>query len=148
MSLRRFQIGKVVTSQREVPDFFAALICHKVFERFPRLRVASVENGAGWIKSLKASLYRGHAQTRGYYAKNLLDQFDEHIWVTPFREDDCEELVTHIPVERIIFGSDWPHLEGVEEPIDFLESIENFGDADKRLVMRENSHRLTAMANA
>lgn len=138
---------KVVTSQRAVPDFFAALICHKVFERFPRLRVASVENGAGWIKPLKARLFRGHAQTRGYYAKNPLDQFDEHIWVTPFWEDDCEELVTHIPVERILFGSDWPHLEGVEEPIDFLESIEGFSDADKRLVMRENTERLTSTAN-
>ena len=138
---------KVVTSQRAVPDFFGALICHKVFERFPRLRVASVENGAGWIKPLKTRLYRGHAQTSGYYTKNPLDQFDEHIWVTPFWEDDLDELATHIPAERIMFGSDWPHLEGTERPLDFLASLASFSPADKRMVMRDNVAGLTATAN-
>ena len=77
-------LRKVVTSQRAVPDFFAALVCHKVFERFPRLRVASIENGASWVQPLQVRLFRGHAQTKGYYKTNPVDQFNEHIWVTPF----------------------------------------------------------------
>jgi len=138
---------KVVTSQRAVPDFFAALVCHKVFERFPRLRVVSVENGASWVAPLLVRLFRGHAQTRGYYKKNPVDQFQEHIWVTPFWEDNIVELKAKIPVERIVFGSDWPHLEGVVRPLDFLETLETFNAADKRRIMRDNVAALTASAN-
>jgi len=138
---------KVVTSQRAVPDFFAALVCHKVFERFPRLRVASVENGASWIKPLLTRLWRGHAQTRGYYKTNPVDQFREHIWVTPFWEDNIEDLVKDIPIERIIFGSDWPHTEGVERPLDFLDSLSSLNAQDTRKVMRDNVAALTATAN-
>lgn len=139
---------KVVTSQRAVPDFFGAMICHKVFERFPRLRMASVENGASWVKPLMIRLFRGHAQTRGYYQKNPVDQFHEHIWVTPFWEDQLDDLATFIPVERLIFGSDWPHVEGVVRPLDFLETVANFSQADKRKIMRDNTAGLTATANS
>ncbi len=140
-------MNKVVTSQRAVPDFFGALICHKVFERFPRLRVASVENGASWVKPLLVRLWRGHAQTQGYYKKNPVDQFQEHIWVTPFWEDNLDDLAKDIPIERIIFGSDWPHTEGVEQPLDFAENLANFNEADKRKIMRDNTAELTATAN-
>ncbi len=138
---------KAVTSQRAVPDFFAALVCHRVFERFPRLKVASIENGAAWVAPLLVRLFRGHAQTKGYYKTNPVDQFNEHIWVTPFWEDNISELCEHIPVERILFGSDWPHVEGVERPMDFLEAIEGFSVADKRRIMRDNAAELTASAN-
>jgi predicted TIM-barrel fold metal-dependent hydrolase len=139
---------KAVTSQRAVPDFFAALVCHRVFERFPRLRVASIENGASWVAPLLVRLYRGYAQTKGYYKKNPVDQFNEHIWVTPFWEDSVPDLSKQMPVERIIFGSDWPHVEGVVRPLDFLESVEHFAADQKRLIMRDNLAQLTATANA
>ena len=140
-------LRKVVTSQRAVPDFFGAIICHKVFERFPRLRMASVENGASWVKPLMVRLFRGHAQTRGYYQKNPVDQFHEHIWITPFWEDQLDDLAKFIPVERLIFGSDWPHVEGVVRPLDFLETVVNFSADDQRKIMRDNTAGLTAAAN-
>lgn len=140
-------LRKAVTSQRAVPDFFAALICHKVFERFPRLRVASIENGASWVQPLLVRLFRGHAQTAGYYKKNPVDQFNEHIWVTPFWEDNLTELAKHMPAERIIFGSDWPHVEGVARPMEFLEAVQGFDAADVRRIMRDNVAELTIGAN-
>ncbi len=140
-------LRKVVTSQRAVPDFFGAIVCHKVFERFPRLKVASVENGAGWVEQLLVRLYRGHAQTRGYYKSNPVDQFQEHVWVTPFWEDSLDRLRDFIPVERIIFGSDWPHVEGVVNPLDFLESVANYSPEDRRKVMRDNTANITLAAN-
>ncbi len=129
---------KLVASQRAVPDFFGALICHRLFERFPRLKVASIENGAGWIPATLKRLHKGHMQTAGYYKKNPVDQFLEHIWVTPFWEDDINELVEDIPVERLLFGSDWPHVEGVVAPLDFLNSIANLSEADRFKIMRGN----------
>ncbi len=140
-------LRKAVTSQRAVPDFFAALVCHRVFERFPRLKMASIENGASWVQPLLVRLFRGHAQTAGYYKTNPVDQFNEHVWVTPFWEDNVAELATHMPTERIIFGSDWPHVEGVAKPLDFLEAVEGFGVDDRRRIMRDNAAELTRGAN-
>ena len=40
--------------------------------------------------------------------------------MTPFWEDDIAELVRHVPADRLLLGSDWPHAEGVGEPQDFV----------------------------
>lgn len=137
---------KFVASQRAVPDFFGALICHRLFERFPRLKVASIENGAGWVAGTLKRLHKGHMQTAGYYKKNPVDQFLEHIWVTPFWEDEIEELIEHIPAERLLFGSDWPHVEGVVEPLDFLGSLASLNAEDRFKVMRGNIQGLLGLS--
>jgi len=139
-------LKKVIVSQRAVPDFYAALICHHLFERFPRLRVASIENGAHWVAPLIKKLQKLPAQHPGYWKTNPVDQFHEHIWVTPFFEDNVDEVAEYLPVERILFGSDWPHMEGTVKPLDFLDSITNFSADDKRKIMRDNVAELTDAA--
>ena len=37
---------------REIADMLTSLICHGTLTRFPKLRIASVENGSAWIKPL------------------------------------------------------------------------------------------------
>src|SRR3546814_18371228 len=49
-SLFRSPLRGVVTKGRAVSDFYAAAVCHKVFERFPELLLASVETGASWVQ--------------------------------------------------------------------------------------------------
>ena len=105
-------------------------------------------NGAAWIKPLMIRLHAGYAQTKGYYAKHPVDQFIEHVWMTPFWEDKIEDVREVLPIERILFGSDWPHVEGVEKPMDFVDGLGSLNDAERRLVMRDNAIALMAGANA
>jgi predicted TIM-barrel fold metal-dependent hydrolase len=63
--------------------------------------------------------------------------------VAPFVEDSVEDLASHIPVERILFGSDWPHAEGMATPRDFLKKVEAFSAEDQRKIMAENARELT-----
>jgi predicted TIM-barrel fold metal-dependent hydrolase len=58
-------------------------------------------------------------------------------------EDTVPELAEHIPVERILFGSDWPHAEGIEHPRDFFKKVEEFSIDDQRKIMVENARELT-----
>ena len=37
---------------REISDMLGSLICHGTLTRFPKLRIASVENGSSWIRPL------------------------------------------------------------------------------------------------
>jgi predicted TIM-barrel fold metal-dependent hydrolase len=126
---------------RIVHDFAYILVGHRLFERFPRLKVAYIENGAAWVPSLLQALeYLGHG---GDYQANPTDQFIEHCWVAPFVEESVDELARHLPAERILFGSDWPHGEGFPEPTDFFENVANFSVGDQRRIMYENARELT-----
>ena len=48
-----------------------------------------------------------------------------------------------MPVERILFGSDWPHGEGFAHPRDFFANVANFSVEDQRRIMYENARELT-----
>jgi len=139
-------LKKIVVSYRAVTDFYGAMICHHVFERFPRLRMASVENGAGWTRPLLAMLQKLNVQHKGYWQSSPVDQFVDHVSVTPFFEDRIDDIARVLPAERILFGSDWPHMEGVPLPLDFLDSLANFSAADQRKIMRDNAEQLTRPA--
>ena len=126
---------------RIVHDFAYILVAHKLFERFPRLKVAYIENGCAWVPSLLQALeYLGHG---GEYQSNPKDQFVEHCWVAPFVEESVDELARHFPIDRILFGSDWPHGEGFPEPKDFFANVANFSVADQRRIMYQNARELT-----
>lgn len=134
---------KLVMKHRVVHDFAAALVCHKLFERFPGLHIAFIENGGTWVGPLLHGLELAAAQNPGLFATSPIDQFVEHCWVAPFVEDSVEELNTHLPVERILFGSDWPHAEGVGHPRDFFENVATFSLDDQRKIMVDNARQLT-----
>jgi predicted TIM-barrel fold metal-dependent hydrolase len=136
--------GSVIASlmkNRIVHDFAYILVAHRLFERFPRLKVAYIENGCAWVPALLQALdYLGHG---GDYASSPRDQFVEHCWVAPFVEESVDELARHLPVERILFGSDWPHGEGFPEPRDFFQNVAGFSIEEQRRIMYENARELT-----
>jgi len=47
--------------------------------------------------------------------------------------------------ERVIFGSDWPHIEGMPTPLDYVKELEKF-DAGKQLqILRDNTRELNEL---
>jgi predicted TIM-barrel fold metal-dependent hydrolase len=130
-----------LVKHRIVQDFAYVLVAHRLFERFPRLQVAYIENGAAWVPSLLQALeYLGHGEG---FQTNPREQFIEHCWVAPFVEEDVQELARHLPVERILFGSDWPHGEGFAAPKDFLDNVATFTPAERQRIMYDNARELT-----
>ncbi|MDA8048119.1 MAG: amidohydrolase family protein [Actinomycetota bacterium] len=128
---------------RLIQDFATVVVAHKLFERFPRLRLAYVENGADWVRPVLHTLQMLHGQNPGMFRSNPAEQFIDHCWVAPFVEDDVEDLARYLPVERILFGSDWPHAEGLPEPRDFFANVASFSPADQRRIMVDNARELT-----
>jgi predicted TIM-barrel fold metal-dependent hydrolase len=132
-----------VMSHRLIHDFMVAVVAHGLFERHPGVRLASIENGASWVPDALKALRRLHNGNRGMFERHPVDQFHEHVWVTPFVEDDVPTLAQHVPVERILFGSDWPHAEGFAEPKQFLERVRELPLDAQRKIMRDNARELT-----
>jgi len=42
----------------------------------------------------------------------------------------------------VIFGSDWPHIEGMPRPLDYAVEVKQFDDATQRRIMRDNAREL------
>ena len=131
-------LSRLVVSDRAIHDSIGSLIVHGVFHRHPKLRVASVENGSDWLHWLVKRLRKLANQTPSAFHEDPLDTVRRHVWVTPYLEDDLRALADLIGVERILFGSDWPHGEGVAQPLDFAKELSMFSEAESRRIMRDN----------
>ncbi|MFC5749070.1 amidohydrolase family protein [Actinomadura rugatobispora] len=139
-SVLRSPLRGVLTKGRAVTDFYGAALCHLVFERFPRLRMASVENGAGWIPDLLHRLDDVANRNPGYFKNHPREVFAEHVWVTPFWEDRIDDLLADVRTDRLLLGSDWPHAEGVAQPVDFItESLGSLDEHDVRRISHDNA---------
>jgi predicted TIM-barrel fold metal-dependent hydrolase len=132
-------LSKILVSDRAIHDTIASMLVDGVFWRFPQLRVASIENGSDWIALLAKRLKKQANQTPWEFEEAPLDTLRRNIWVTPYYEEDIAALAELIGVERILFGSDWPHGEGLAEPTDFAKELHAFDEADVRKVMRDNA---------
>jgi predicted TIM-barrel fold metal-dependent hydrolase len=134
--------------ERAACDFLATLVFEKLFERFPNLRVASVENGSEFLPDLFRKLRSSAARLPGYYAEDPIESFRRHVWINPFWEDDVNEVVELMGAERVIFGSDWPHIEGMPLPLDYAKELVGFDGAVQRRILRDNGRELNELRPA
>ena len=100
--------------------------------------------GSDWVAPLlQASSRRRTASTPYAFAEDPVETFRQHVWVSPYYEDDLPALRDAIGADHILFGSDFPHAEGLADPIAFVHDLEGFTDDEIRLIMRENGFALT-----
>jgi predicted TIM-barrel fold metal-dependent hydrolase len=128
----------VAFQDRGISDTFAALICHGVLERFPALRLASIENGAMWVPDLLRNLGDARGKMPFAFAEHPVEQFRRQVWVAPHYEDDMGLLKDVLGIDRMLFGSDFPHTEGLPEPAMYVKDIPGFTATETRKVMRDN----------
>jgi predicted TIM-barrel fold metal-dependent hydrolase len=131
-------------SPSPIQDTLAALVCHGLFDRFPGLRVATIESGSEWVAGLLAKLEKAHGQMPDRFRSDPVEQLRRHVWVAPYYEDDLERLKQRLGADHVLFGSDYPHAEGLAVPTDFVRDLEGYDEAEVRLVMRENAMGLLA----
>lgn len=91
-----------------------AMIVNGVFERFPRLRVAYMEAGCGWLPSWLHRIEE-HVELAGWLeapecTKEPIEYFRRNCWITT----ECDEhlayhVVDEVGDDRILFETDYPH---------------------------------------
>jgi predicted TIM-barrel fold metal-dependent hydrolase len=135
-SIRMFAI------ERAAYDFLISLVFDKLFDRFPNVRIASVENGSEFLADLFKKLRSTSNKLIGYFSEDPGETFRRNVWINPFWEDDVYEVVRLMGADRVIFGSDWPHIEGMPQPLDYVSELKELDDADQRLILRDNAMEL------
>jgi predicted TIM-barrel fold metal-dependent hydrolase len=67
------------------------------------------------------------------------------VLIAPFYDVEVKLLAASIGVDMILFGSVWPHGEGLADPMTFTADIPQFPEfsyEDTRKVMRDNALEL------
>lgn len=124
--------------ERAAGDFVISSVFEKMFDRFPNLRMASVENGSAFLPDTIKKLTSTHHKMPGYFTEHPVETLRQNWWINPFWEDDVAEVVELMGADRVIFGSDWPHIEGMPTPLVYVDDLKAFDDATRRLILRDN----------
>ena len=103
--------------------FFSMMALDGVFEKFPALRGASIEQGAEWVPTMMRTL--DHAQNM--FKKNepdlqalpmqASDYIRRQVKFTPFPKEDVRWITDNIGPDLLMFSTDYPHLEGGHDPL-------------------------------
>lgn len=104
----------------------STMIYDGVFERFPKLRAATVESMAGWVGEWIERFeyryqYMGHTSRM---KRPIREYFARNIWINA---DPSEKLfpliVQFVGDDKFFVGSDYPHAEGFTKPIETMRGL-------------------------
>jgi predicted TIM-barrel fold metal-dependent hydrolase len=120
------------------------------FARFPNIRVMSVENGSLWVPYLLAAMDKMKGMGRngpwpgGYVSGRPSEVVKEKVFVSPYHEENIPALCESIGAGQVLFGSDFPHAEGLADPLAFRDGLTGLSDHDQSLIMGETMAALAA----
>ena len=129
--------------KRAIEDTMSALVCHGVLTRFPDLKIAAVENGGDWVVPFLEHLEDVHRKMPHAFDEDPIVAFKRNISISPFHEDKLDKLIEAIGSDHVLFGSDFPHPEGLAEPCSYLDHLPpGLSDDDIEKIMGGNLGRL------
>jgi predicted TIM-barrel fold metal-dependent hydrolase len=59
----------------------------------------------------------------GQFDEDPVKAFKRNVYISPFHEDKLDELIGAIGAEHVLFGSDYPHPEGLGEPCSYVDHL-------------------------
>ena len=135
----------VSQSHRPIIDTVLSAVCHGMLGRFPGVRLGSIENGGVWMRTVVDTLLDGYGKLPHLYAEPPLETLQRALYVAPYWEEPLEPLIETIGLEHILFNSDWPHPEGLADPVEyavFARDEAGLPDADVAKIMGANMYQL------
>jgi len=137
-AFRMMTMGK-----RAVEDTMAALVCHGVLTRFPDVRIASIESGGDWVVPFLEHLEDTYKKMPQAFDENPMEAFKRSVYISPFHEDRLDRLIGAVGVDHVLFGSDFPHPEGLAEPCSYINHLPpGLSDDDIAKIMGGNLARI------
>jgi predicted TIM-barrel fold metal-dependent hydrolase len=131
----------------------ATMIIDGILERFPRLMIGVIEQGAvwvpGWMRQLDSALdaFGRHEERLQRLRLKPSEYVRRQIRVTPYPTEPVGWIVEQAGPEVCLFSSDYPHVEGGRNPIRrFEQTLDGIGDTAKRRFYCDNFVELMGSA--
>jgi predicted TIM-barrel fold metal-dependent hydrolase len=127
---------------RAIHDTLASAICHGMLHRFPGVKLISVENGGDWVPSLLHHLEATYKKMPREFPEHPVETFKRNVWVNPFWEESLADLIGLVGAERVCFGSDYPHAEGLAEPLAWIDELPPLDAGTVERIVSANMYEL------
>ena len=125
--------------------FLSVLVLDGVLERFPGLRGAAIEVGAGWVPDMirrldhAVAIWSRSEPHLGEMQRKPSEQIGDQLRFTPYPFEDVGELIRASSADLYMFSSDYPHAEGGRDPLGrFERALTGFDDDVKRAFYSDN----------
>lgn len=117
-------------------------------ERFPRLKIAALESGCGWIPFLMDRMDE-EFELRGQREAPLLKRkpseyltSDQFYYSFEVEESTLPYVAQRIGADKLLYASDYPHWDSSwPNTVKTVMGREDISEEDKRLIMSENAQR-------
>jgi predicted TIM-barrel fold metal-dependent hydrolase len=130
---------------RPAMETVGAAILQGWFARFPNMKLLLSEQGTVWlsylVRKMDHAFMMGRRATWGKLTMRPSQYFREHCFVAPFPEENLDRAIEVVGPDPIVFGSDFPHGEGLPDPSAYLGQLANLTEEDAHAVMRGNLAR-------
>jgi predicted TIM-barrel fold metal-dependent hydrolase len=127
----------ILTSEKDnLVDAMASIIGHGLATRFPKLKFMPVEFSTRWIRPFYAKLQRVAEKQAVLFDEDPVEVFNRNVWLHVFHEPDPQGIIDlGIPVDHLMFGSDFPHPEGMADPLAYADVVKDMPLEHQALIM-------------
>lgn len=149
---KQFFLPDMPMSKLAMAEPIAIFIFNCIFDRFPELRIGSMESGVGWFAWFTEYITRTWEKQRFWVESELKHPpshyMDHNVWGS-FIQDRTGVLNRNLPGGRnIMWSSDYPHSETTfPNSHDIIRrDFEGIPEADVRDIICNNARRLLGLA--
>lgn len=144
---RTFTEWHTVVHPHEAQSAIVSMIVQGVYERFPKLRVAYMEAGCGWLPSwldrIDEQLELAGAKEAPWLTRSATDTFKDNCWVSTECEDVfVADVIRHMGDGHIVFETDFPHPDakfpGATDHFLGMQ-VDGLSDESKARIMWDNA---------
>jgi predicted TIM-barrel fold metal-dependent hydrolase len=125
------------------------IICSGMLDRFPKLKIVSVESGTGWIpfilEALDYEMDENAPQAKAALSMLPSEYFKRQIYATTwFERNNLASLITSVGEDNIMFETDFPHPTCLyPNPLrTAAENMRELSPAVQRKILGENAAKL------
>jgi predicted TIM-barrel fold metal-dependent hydrolase len=128
---------KMLASEKNnLVDAMASIIGHGLATRFPGLKFMPVEFSSNWIRPFFRKLQEASERGGVLFDEDPVEAFKRTVYIHIFHEPNPKELIDMgIPADRLMFGSDFPHPEGMMDPLAYSDIVADLTAEEQALVM-------------
>ena len=125
---------------------FTSLLQGGTLERFPRLKVAILESGAGWIAHWLQRLDGKHRLVQAFTPLRMKpsEYFQRQCWISAEPDEATIPVMAELVGEdRVVWASDYPHVDASLGVVATLEErIRSLPEGAQRKILGDNAAQL------
>jgi len=126
----------LASDKQVVHDGMASIIGHGLATRFPKLKFMPVEYWSTWVRPFVRRMQDAYERSPVLFDEDPFEAFKRTVYIHIFHEPNPQGLLDiGLPADRLMFGSDFPHPEGLGDPLAYSEIVEPLSVEDQELIM-------------